>query len=269
MDGSTIGSGVWYRRVADTESIVWRFSDNGFGLTVNYNFNLGSGEHTATLLVDGVESGTTTFSVLAMSTGEFATGLSKTATVADFPKQGHSVTLEWSQAQQNFNIVAETIPSQGEGGVLDDGVVDAQWNNGLGAFDEAISYATCVEDGGEACPSLSWATVDDEDRGTVLEVTYADADAGVAAIFFEAAPPVDMSGFAGGMVHFDVKVVNAGNNTTGWIMKQRLCLPLHLRRPSHRHGWPVRLGERNGTGIAISRSGPGPDQSLNRTGHLA
>ena len=61
------------------------------------------------------------------------------------------MTLEWSQAQQNFNIISETIPAQGEGGVLDNAVVDSQWNNGLGAFDEYIGWATCFNDGGEAC----------------------------------------------------------------------------------------------------------------------
>jgi len=221
-DGPTYTAGYGTPR-GDTSSICGD-SDNGFGVLINYS-TLGTGTHTATLLVDGVESGTTSFNVLRMSTGEFATDLTKTATVADFPSAGHSVTLEWSQAQQNFNIVSELIPSQGEGGVLDDGIVDAQWNNGMGAFDAAIGYATCFNDGGEGCPSLSWATVDDEDRGTVIEVTYAAADADVAALFIEASPPIDMSAFAGGQVHFDVKVIDAGNNTTGWIMKQDCVYP--------------------------------------------
>ena len=198
-------------------------SDNGFGLLFNFNL-LGTGEHTVVALADGVEFGRRTFNVMRMSTGEFLSGASGQATVSDFPSAGHSVTLEWSQAQQNFNIISETIPAQGEGGVLDNAVVDSQWNNGLGAFDEYIGWATCFNDGGEACASLSWATVDDEDRGSVIEVTYA-ADAGTAAIFTEAAPPIDMSEYAAGAINFDVKVIDAGENTTGWIMKADCVYP--------------------------------------------
>jgi hypothetical protein len=201
----------------------------GFGVLHNMAL-LGTGTHTVDLLVDGEVFKTSTFDVVQLSPGQTVSnedleGATTTTTISDFPTAGHTVTLSWEKTLQNFVITEEVIPSTGTGEVLDNGVVAAQWNNGLGAFDEAIGYATCVEDGGEACPSLSWATVDDEDRGTVLEVTYADADAGVAAIFFEAAPPVDMSDFAGGMVHFDVKVIDAGNNTTGWIMKQDCVYP--------------------------------------------
>ena len=205
--------------------------DENIGFGVLYNMSLlGTGTHVVDLLVDGTVEKTSRFDVVQLSPGEFVSdedleGATTTTTISDFPTAGHTVTLTWERTLQNFVITEEVIPSTGTGEVFDNGVVAAQWNNGLGAFDEAIGYATCVEDGGEACPSLSWATVDDEDRGTVLEVTYADADAGVASIFFEAAPPVDMSGFSGGMVHFDVKVVDAGNNTTGWIMKQDCVYP--------------------------------------------
>ncbi|MEK9529689.1 MAG: hypothetical protein VW491_12280, partial [Gammaproteobacteria bacterium] len=82
-------------------------SDNGFGLLFNFNL-LGTGEHTVVALADGVEFGRSTFNVLRMSTGEFLSGASGQATVSDFPSAGHSVTLQWSQAQQNFNIVSET-----------------------------------------------------------------------------------------------------------------------------------------------------------------
>ena len=214
-DGPTYTAGYGTPR-GDTSSICGD-SDNGFGVLLNYN-TLGTGTHTATLLVDGVESGTTSFNVLRMSTGEFATGLTKTATLADFPSAGHSVTLEWSQAQQNFNIVAEAIPTSGSGDVLRDGVVADQWDIGATGFDQAIDYQACVNDGGEGCPSLGWATVDDEDRGPVLEVTYTGSQ--FAGIFFEAsAPGLDMSAYSAGTVNFDIKVVNAGVNDSGYVMK--------------------------------------------------
>ncbi|MDG2461164.1 MAG: putative glycoside hydrolase [Luminiphilus sp.] len=199
-------------------------SDNGFGLLFNMS-ELGSGEHTVKAYADGVEFAESTFTVVAMSEGNFLTGKSATATISDFPSSGHTVTVAWEQTLQNFVITEEILPTAGAGGVLDDGEVNAQWNNGIGAFDEAIGYGTCFNDGGEGCPSLSWAVVDDEDRGPVFEVTYADADAGVAALFTEASPGLDMSAFASGTVNFDVKVINAGENTTGWIMKVDCVYP--------------------------------------------
>ena len=151
-DGSQVLAAYGTGR-GDTASICGD-SDNGFGLLFNFNL-LGTSEHTVVALADGVEFGRSTFNVLRMSTGEFLSGGSGQATVSDFPSAGHSVTLQWSQAQQNFNIISETIPAQGEGGVLDNAVVDSQWNNGLGAFDEYIGYGTCFNDGGEGCASLS------------------------------------------------------------------------------------------------------------------
>ena len=192
-------------------------SDNGFGLLFNFNL-LGTGEHTVVALADGVEFGRRTFNVMRMSTGEFLSGASAQATVSDFPSAGHSVTLQWSQAQQNFNIVAEAIPASGSGDVVQDGVVADQWDTGATGFDQAIDYQACVGDGGEGCPSLGWETVDDEDRGPVLQVTYTGSQ--FAGIFFEAsAPGLDMSAYSSGTLNFDIKVVNAGVNDSGYIIK--------------------------------------------------
>lgn len=206
----------------DTNSICGD-SDNGFGLLFNMS-ELGAGEHTVKAYADGEMFAESTFTVVAMSEGNFLTGKKGTTTVADFPSKGHSVTLAWEQTLQNFVITEEILPTAGAGGVLDNGEVNAQWNNGIGAFDEYIGWGTCFNDGGEGCTSLSWAVVDDEDRGPVYEVTYA-ADAGTAAIFTEANPALDMSAFANGYINFDVKVINAGENTTGWIMKADCVWP--------------------------------------------
>jgi len=59
-DGPTYTAGYGTPR-GDTSSICGD-SDNGFGVLINYS-TLGTGTHTATLLVDGVESGTTSFNV--------------------------------------------------------------------------------------------------------------------------------------------------------------------------------------------------------------
>lgn len=188
-------------------------SDNGFGLLFNFNL-LGTGEHTVVALADGEEFGRSTFNVLRMSTGEFLSGASATTTVSDFPSPGHSVTLEWSQAQQNFNIVYESIPSTGGADVLQDGLASAQYDAGIFAFDEALGYGACG--GGPApdtgCESIAFEVVDDSARGNVLEVRYlTDKFAGI--VIDSNAPGLDLSAYETGVLNFDIKVVNAGTNS--------------------------------------------------------
>ena len=50
-------------------------------------------------------------------------------------------------------------------------------------------------------------------------------EADVAALFTEASPGLNMTGFSSGNINFDVKVMDAGNNTTGWIMKADCVYP--------------------------------------------
>lgn len=97
--------------------------------------------------------------------------------------------------------------------VYDNGAVDSAWDLGLMAFDEAIQWQTCENDGGEGCPSISWSVVNDVDRGDVLEVTHAP-DAGLGAIFTKTSTPYDLSDYAGGTIEFDVKIISGDNNLT-------------------------------------------------------
>ena len=97
--------------------------DNGFGLLVNLS-NLGSGAHEAVLFADGQEVDRTTFTVTALSTGEFASGLDGCVSVTDFPAEGRNVELAWSEATQNFQIRSE---SDGEQGIRLEGL----WSNDL------------------------------------------------------------------------------------------------------------------------------------------
>ena len=198
----------------DTESACGD-SDNGFGLLYNFNL-LGTGEHTIKALADGEVFRETTFNVLRPSTGEFATGLEAEVVVQDFPQPGHSVTLEWSQGQQNFNIIAEAEPQQVESGVVFEyGQVAPQWTGGIKGFDEGIDYNECVESSG--CPNMDWAIVDDEERGEVLEVQHTGS--GFAGIYIQAFDPgLDMTEYAAGTVNFDIKVVEGGSST-GFTMK--------------------------------------------------
>lgn len=81
------------------------------------------------------------------------------------------------------------------------------------AFDEGIQWATCENDGGDGCPSIDWAIVDDGERGNVLQITHAASDK-LAAVFTKTSNPYDMSTYAGGTIEFDVKVMSGDNNLT-------------------------------------------------------
>lgn len=85
-------------------------SDNGFGLLFNFGL-LDSGKHTAIMRADGVEFDRVTFSTTQLSTGSFTKGLEARVTVNDFPQSGHTTTLTWDQALQNFAISKEAGPS--------------------------------------------------------------------------------------------------------------------------------------------------------------
>ena len=209
----------------------------GFGVLYNMSL-LGTGDHTVKALADGEVFKTSTFTVTQLSSGEFLSGASATTTVADFPSEGHTVTLTWEQTLQNFVITAESTPQDAQAGtglVFDDGVLDSQYAGGMGGFDEAAGWASCMNDGGADCPSFSWELVDDDERGSVLEITYADEANVTAGFFFNTdtdesidagtATGLDMSAFEAGMVNFDVKVISEGNNTDGWVYKQDCFYP--------------------------------------------
>lgn len=208
---------------ADTEGSCGD-TDNGFGVLFNFAL-LGTGEQTVTLLIDGESVASREFNTVQTSQGEFLTftgedleTVSTSTTLTNFPKAGHSVVLSWNQALQNFVIASEAIPVSGGGEVLRDGVVDSQWDVGTTGFDQAINYGACVGNGGEGCPSISWASVDDADRGSVLEITYSGNQ--FAGLFFEASSPgIDMSKYQSGSLNLDIKVIDGGANDSGYIIK--------------------------------------------------
>ena len=56
--------------------------------------------------------------------------------------------------------------------VFDQGATGSSWGRGISAFDAAIGYGVCSNDGGASCPSISWSTVNDSQRGNVLQVNH-------------------------------------------------------------------------------------------------
>ena len=103
IDGKTPTSIPYGGPRGDTASACGGAANNGFGLLLNYN-NLGAGAHTAQLYVNGTARGGPVSFLVTVPQGEFATGLSRTITVPNFPSTGRTTTLIWQESQQNFAI---------------------------------------------------------------------------------------------------------------------------------------------------------------------
>ncbi len=80
----------------------------GYGLLFNWN-ELGAGAHTVRAVVDGVVLAEHAITVAPLGAEPFRRGLSGTYTLADFPQEGATTTVEWSEAQQNFVIATGAL----------------------------------------------------------------------------------------------------------------------------------------------------------------
>jgi beta-glucanase (GH16 family) len=95
--------------------------------------------------------------------------------------------------------------------VITDGTAGSAWDLGIQAFDQELGYGSCTNDGGAGCASLSWTVETDNDRGNVLQVTYAN-DSEHAGVYFKSSTAQDLSAYASGSFVFDIKVLDAGTN---------------------------------------------------------
>jgi len=149
-------------------------------------------------------------SVAVVTTGTVGTALgSYTLTYTATDVAGNSATA-------TRTVVVEAPPVGNDPTdllVFVDGAVDPVWNKGISAFDAAIGFGECNNDGGAACPSISWQLVTDSERGDVLQVEHSAAG-DLAGLFIATTNPIDVSGFANGSVVFDIKVVSGDSNIT-------------------------------------------------------
>jgi beta-glucanase (GH16 family) len=95
--------------------------------------------------------------------------------------------------------------------VFDAGQANVAFDAGLNGADSGISWGGCSDDGGDACPNLSWAIVQDADRGDVLQIEHSSA--GQQAIFFiKTNSPMDLSAYSTGSIIFDLKTISGDSN---------------------------------------------------------
>ncbi|MEL0007931.1 MAG: immunoglobulin-like domain-containing protein, partial [Luminiphilus sp.] len=122
-----------------------------------------------------------------------------------------------AQVQRMVTVLEPEPPPTGGGAddqlVMTQGIVDSVWDRGINAFDQAIDWGDCSNDGGEACPSIAWEFVADTDRGDVLQVTHAN-NQNLAGLFFASSVAVDLNGYSNGHIEFDIKVVSGDPEIT-------------------------------------------------------
>lgn len=110
VNGAYVGrSGVGSLR-PDTTALCSGKSENGFSLLYNFNA-LPPGTHRIDVYVDGTLFGTRAFRSLRSGGVEFLQGVAREVQVDNFPVQGSTATLTWSQAKQSFVVTGFVQPA--------------------------------------------------------------------------------------------------------------------------------------------------------------
>jgi len=103
--------------------------------------------------------------------------------------------------------------------------VGSLWDAGIGGFDDATGFSSCFD--GASCGGIvSWeeVTATDPARGQVIQFTHAVGD-NFAGEFIQSTVPRNLSAFDNGTLSFDIQVIEAGNNTSGFVMKVDCVFP--------------------------------------------
>jgi len=178
---------------ADTTAPVISIS-GAQALTIEQGTAYSDAGATATDDVDGAVTVSTTGSVISSSAGEYTLTYSATDAAGNTATETRVVTV-------TAVATVDTLV------VFDQGVVGSTWDLGLNGYDQEKDYAECSDDGGAACPNISWDLVTDLDRGTVLQVSHSSAGK-VAAVYAKTSVPYNAAAYAGGNIIFDVKIVS-------------------------------------------------------------
>jgi beta-glucanase (GH16 family) len=118
------------------------------------------------------------------------------------------ITYEFTDLAGNASTVERTIivaPPEGEKiTILKEGTLGSDWDSGIQAFDQDLAWGACTVPAG--CPNIDWGFVEDDERGSVLEITHADTSAG-AGVFISSSNSIDIRDARDdGFIKFDLKV---------------------------------------------------------------
>ena len=108
--------------------------------------------------------------------------------------------------------------------ILKSGELSPIWGAIVGSeSSDGINWSTCSGGVNTDCSTLAWRVVTDGDQGPVLEVEHGT---GFALVGFDATGSgFDLSDFAEGTLSFDIKVMNQGDNTDGFLVAADCVYP--------------------------------------------
>lgn len=141
IDGASLGKAGNGTSRGDTAGICGR-TDTGFSLLYNFN-DLAPGGHTISAYADNQLLETRQFSTTQSGGASFVTGISKTATIADFPSPGRTASITWSQAKQNFVVTGITEIAGAGSGAVDLSSLQGTYNQSVSI---TSSGSTCIAD---------------------------------------------------------------------------------------------------------------------------
>ena len=198
-EAGNTGSATRQVTVADTTAPVITLNGDAI-VTLEQGETYTDSGATATDLVDG--------NVAVNLSGEV-----NTAVAASYTLIYSATDTAGNQSTANRSVQVQATQTGTDVTVLSQGAASALWDGGLNAFDAAIDFANCSNDGGAACPSIGWQVADDSEQGEVLEISHADG-AQLAGFFVKANTPVNLTDYSDGALLFDIKTVNGNGQYT-------------------------------------------------------
>mgnify|MGYP000050068479 FL=1 len=153
----------------------------------------------------------------AIDTVDGEVSVSTSGTVGDVA-QTYTITYvaidnAGNQATATRTVIVGDSTAGTQVSIFENGTVAALWDRGINAFDSAIGWAECNNDGGAGCPSIAWQMVNDSERGDVLEISHSAAG-DVAGLFISTTSVINLSNHTDGKLVFDIKVVSGDSKIT-------------------------------------------------------
>jgi beta-glucanase (GH16 family) len=135
----------------------------------------------------------------------------------DFGQVGNDATYYWDDLE--FVPSAATEPL-----VVFDDTVNPIWDVGL-AGTESPNFPLITD--GTAGNVVNWSVVAAADtfRGNVIQATIGGTAPEFGLFFIQSSTGIDLNGYSGGSVVFDINVLDYGTNTNGMIMKIDCVFP--------------------------------------------
>lgn len=179
--------------VADTTAPVITLNGSA-SITINQNDTYSDAGATALDLVDGVVTTNTSGSVNTSMPGTY---------VITYTASDNSA----NQSNNSRTIVVQAVTNNDETlSVFSQGAASTTFDAGLNAFDSAIGFSECSNDGGGACPSINWRIVNDDERSNVLEIEHANTG-DFAGFFIKTNNPINLIDYENGALLFDIKTL--------------------------------------------------------------